>query len=321
MRLHKYLIIALILTTASIASSAQDEPVRVDTNLVTVNVTVSGKRGAYVKGLKRENFEILDNRAKQQIEEFSAEESAVSFGIVYDMHPATDERTAAVLAALKQFTKELKEKDSYFVTVFNEKGSLTTEFVPTAEQVRTFLSDGTAKGPTSLYDAIFAASEKCRETKNTKKVLLVLTDGADHASHHSEKELRLHLRSVNLPIYAVTFNNADRRQYGYVDLYRNAGRQTIGTDEASELDRGVIAELSKTSGGQAFERSIQSRVYLASVFRKVLAEVQNQYVIGFYPENTDGKWHKLKISVKDGTKNRPKVSSRKGYQSPGKSVR
>lgn len=317
MKFYKYITLAIIfLTTASTIARAQDDPVRVDTNLVTVNVTVSGKRGAYVKGLKRENFQVLDNRVKQQIDEFSAEESAVSFGIVYDMHPATDERTAAVLAALKQFVKELKEKDSFFVTVFNEKGSLTTEFVPTAEQVRTFLSDGTAKGPTSLYDTIFAASEKCREKKNTKKVLLVLTDGADHASHHSEKELRLHLRSVNLPIYAVTFNETNRRQYGYTDLYRNQGRQVFGASEAYELDRGIIAELSKTSGGQAFERSIQSRVYLASVFRKVLSEVQNQYVVGFYPENADGKWHKLKISVNDGTKNRPKVSSRKGYQSP-----
>lgn len=321
MRLHKYLIIAIILTTASIASRAQDEPVRVETNLVTVNVTVSGKGGAYVKGLKKENFEVLDNRLKQQIDEFSAEEAAVSFGIVYDMHPTTDERTTAVLAALRQFAKELKEKDSYFVTVFNEKGSLTTEFVPTVDQLRTFLSDGTAKGPTSLYDAIFAASEKIRERKNTKRVLLVLTDGADHASHHSEKELRLHLRTVNLPVYAVTFHETDRRQYGYVDLYRSERRHTFGTAEASELDRGVIAELSKTSGGQAFERSIQNRVYLASIFRKVLAEVQNQYVIGFYPENTDGKWHKLKVVINDGTNKRPRVSSRKGYQSPGKAVK
>jgi VWFA-related protein len=148
----------------------------------------------------------------------------------------------------------------------------------------------------------------------------VLTDGADHASHHSEKELRLRLRSVNLPIYVVTFNETDRRQYGYTDLYRGGRRQTFGTAEAFELDRGVIAELSKTSGGPAFERSIQNRVYLASVFRKVLAEVQNQYVIGFYSENADGKWHKLKISVKDGTKNRLKVSSRKGYQSPVSSL-
>ena len=138
---------------------------------------------------------------------------------------------------------------------------------------------------------------------------------------HSEKELRLHLRSVNLPIYAVAFNNADRRRYGYIDLYRGERGQTFGTAEASELDRGVIAELSKTSGGQAFERSIQNRVYLASVFRKVLAGVQNQYVIGFYPENADDRWHKLKISVKGGTNKRPEVSSRKGYQSPGKAVK
>lgn len=111
MKFYKYITLAIIfLITASTDARAQDEPVRVDTNLVTINVTVSGKRGAYVKGLTRENFEVLDNRVKQQIDEFSAEESAVSFDIVYDMHPATDERTAAVLAALKQFAKSLRKR-------------------------------------------------------------------------------------------------------------------------------------------------------------------------------------------------------------------
>jgi len=317
MKLHKYLMIAIILTTASIASPAQEEPVRVDTNLVTVNTTVTGKGGVYIKDLKKENFEILDNRVKQNIDEFSAGEASVAFGIIYDMHPTTDEKSAAVLEAVRQFVKDLGQNDSYFVTVFNEKGSLTTDFVPTAEQVRVFLADGSAKGPRSLYDAIYAASEKSRLQKDTKRILLVLTDGADHNSDHNLKELRLHLRSINLPVYAVTFNEENKRQYGYVDLYRSQPRQTFGAFEASELDKGVIAELSKTSGGHAYERSVQNRVYLASIFRKVLADVRNQYVLGFYPEESDGRWHKLKVTVKsEPGPRRPKVSSRKGYQSP-----
>lgn len=311
-----YLITAILLTAFSTISFGQDDTIRVETNLVTVNAAVTDKSGNYVKGLKREDFEIWDNKTKQAIDNFSSEETPVSFGIVYDLHPATDERTKIVLDALKQFTDDLKQKDNFFVTVFNERGSLTTDFVPTSEQINTNLTDAKPTTPNSLYDAIFAASEKVRERKNTKQVLLVLTDGDDHSSHHSLKELRTHLRSVNLPVYSIVFGNEDKNLFSYYDLYRNQGRQTLGTFETSRLNTAALAEISKSSGGQKFERAVQNRFLLYGVCKKVLAEVENQYVIGFYPDSSDGKWHKLKLVVKNTDGKKYKVSNRKGYLSP-----
>ena len=308
--------ILVIITAFSAVSLAQDEPIRVETNLVTVNVAVTDKSGYYVKNLKREDFEIWDGATKQSIDTFSAEDVPVSFGIVYDQHQSGDERTKTVLDALRQFTKELKPKDNFFVTVFNERGSLTTDFVPQPEQISANLTDAKPSTPNSLYDAIFAASEKVRAVRNTKQVLLVLTDGADDSSHHTLKELRAHLRSVNLPVYSVTFGG-DRRQFaGYYDLYRNQGRQTLGATETSQLNTAALAEISKTSGGQNFDRAVQNRYLLFGVFRKVLGEVQSQYVLGFYPENPDGKWHKLKIRVTAATGKKYRLSNRKGYLSP-----
>ena len=88
------------------AINAQDEEqIRVETNLVTVNVAIRDQQGKPVKGLRQEQFEIFDNKTKQQISHFSAEDAPVSFGIVYDMHPTTVERTTAVLESLRAFTK------------------------------------------------------------------------------------------------------------------------------------------------------------------------------------------------------------------------
>lgn len=218
--------------------------------------------------------------------------------------------------AIRQFTKDLRQKDNFFVTVFNERGSLTTDFVPTAEQINANLTDIKPATPNSLYDAIFAASAKVRERKNSKQVLLVLTDGEDNSSEHSLKELRTHLRSVNLPLYSIAFSNNTKRVSGYYDLYRNQGRQTLGALETSELNTAALAEISKSSGGQTFERAVQNRFLLYGIFKKVLAEIENQYVIGFYPEASDGKWHKLKVTVKAPTGKRYRLSNRKGYMSP-----
>ncbi len=317
MKFIKPTILTIIFLTAfSVVTYSQDDTIRIETNLVTVNVAVTDKSGNYVKGLKKEDFEIWDNKTKLTIENFSAEISPVSLGIVYDLHPTTDERTTNVIAALKQFTKDLKTTDNFFVTVFNERGSLTTDFVPTSEQINTNLTDLKPTTPNSLYDAIFAASEKVRARKNTKQVLLVLTDGKDNSSHHSLKELRTLLRSINLPVYSISFSNDDNRLFSYNDIFRNQGRQTLGVFESRQLNTAALAEISKSSGGQSIESSVQNRLQLYGICKKVLSEVENQYVIGFYSETPDGKWHKLKVSVKTPKGKKYKLSNRKGYLSP-----
>lgn len=307
---------AILLTLFAAIVFAQDDPIRVETNLVTVNVAVTDKSGNYVKGLKREDFEVFDNRTKQPIDTFSAENVPVAFGIVYDLHSTTGERAKMALDALRQFTKDLKPNDYFFVTVFNERGSLTTEFVPNEEQINANLTDAKPATPNSLYDAIFAASEKVRERRDTKQILLVLTDGEDKSSHHSLKELRTHLRSVNLPVYSVSFAADNRQQFGFYDLYRTTGRVTLGAAETSRLNTAALNEISKSSGGQTFDRAVQNRYLLVGVFNKIRGEVENQYVLGFYPDTTDGKWHKLKISVRASDGKKYRLSNRKGYLSP-----
>ena len=295
---------------------AQEEVERVETDLVTLNVAVTDSHGNYVRGLTKNDFVLLDNGRPQAIDAFSALSAPVSIGVVYDMHPGTDEFTMSVLDALRAFAQRLRPEDDYFVNVFGQNGSLTTEFVPTREQLNSFVENGNRTGSTSLYDAVFAAANRMAKMKNPKKVLLLLTDGADHSSEHSLKQLKLHLRSVNLPVYSVTFGFDPRPQFSYADLMQKGPRQTFRTGETSGLDRAVLADLSKTTGGQSFDGNIRNRYYLDALCQKVLAEVSNQYVFGFYPETRDNKWHRLEARVKSPAGKNYKVSTRRGYQSP-----
>jgi VWFA-related protein len=98
----------------AISTLAQNDVVRVETNLVTLNVAVTDNSGNYVKGLNKDQFAILDNGKKQDVESFSMISAPVSLGIVYDMHPTTDEgRTASVLQALRQFTQNSIAETSF----------------------------------------------------------------------------------------------------------------------------------------------------------------------------------------------------------------
>ncbi len=315
---YKIFVLFVILTIIfSAAIFAQDEkPIWVETNLVNMNVSVRNEKGDFVENLKKEQFDVFDNNRKRQIEYFSAEDAPVSFGIVYDLHPTTDERTVAVLESLRQFTKELRPADDFFVTVFNERGSLTLDFVPTREQVKTNLA-GKFGSPNSLYDAIYAAGDKIRQSKNLKRTLLIITDSADHHSRHSLNEIETEFKNFDVQIYAVIWDAAE--QFSYSDIIREAGRRRnrISTD-ATTLDRVAMLGLTLKNGGTTQTPTVQNAQELYRIYSQIGFEMQKQYTLGFYPETTDGKEHQLKIVLRPADKKIKglTMSYRLNYQSP-----
>ena len=91
-------LITLVLLTVGIAHSEQsdrqqDDRIIVGTNLITLNVIVTDSKGRYVSGLERDKFEIYDDKVKQEIAHFSANDSPVSLGIVCEIHESTPDQT------------------------------------------------------------------------------------------------------------------------------------------------------------------------------------------------------------------------------------
>lgn len=313
MLIKQTLMLILLGLLSAMTIQAQDEIIKVETNLVTVNVALRDKQGKFVTGLRPEQFEVFDNQSKQQISHFSAEEAAVSYGIVYDMHPTTDERAAAVLDSLRAFTKSLKADDRFFIIAFNERGNSQLDFIPTVEQIQNNLKKN---DPRSLYDAIYTAADKLRESQNSKRTLLVISDSADHRSRHSFADLSKQLKTLDVQIYAVMFDEADI--WNYSDLTRSGERRGKISGDASRLDRAALAGLTIKSGGTAMSPVTVSVQNLFSIYRQIAAEMRDSYTLGFYPSETaNGKWHELRIGLRsvEGSK-KFALTYRQGYQSP-----
>lgn len=305
-----FLRIFIAVTIFVAALQAQDETVRVETNLVTVNVAVINKQGKFVKGLRPEQFEIFDNKSKQQIAYFSAEEAPVSYGIVYDMHPTTEERTMAVLDSLRAFTKELGADDRFFVVAFNERGYLSTDFIPTAEQLQKNMKRAE---PRSLYDAIYLAADKLRESKNLKRTLLVISDSADHGSRHNFSDLTKQLKSFDVQVYAIIFDESE--MWSYSDITQGTRRKRF-SDDADPLDQAALQELTLKSGGTANFPVSENANELYQIYRRINWEMRQFYSLSFYPAQVDGKWHELRIGLRSvkGSK-KFALTYRQGYQS------
>ncbi|HLM59507.1 MAG TPA: VWA domain-containing protein [Pyrinomonadaceae bacterium] len=319
MKIKQKLLLFLIGALSVVAVHAQEEPIRIGTELVTVNVAVTDSKGKPVAGLKPEQFEIFDNKTKQQISHFSAEEAPVVFGIVYDLHPTTEERMTAVLDSLRTFTKNLKEEDRFFLTAFNHYGSLNVEFIPTAEQIEKNLSvSSKAREPNSLYDAIYAAADKLRESKSLKRTLLVISDSADHNSRHSFSDLSRQLKKLDVQLYAVIFDESE--MWSFSDITRSMELSSRGrvSNDATKLDRVALEELTLKSGGTSHFPVTQNSLELFNIYRRIDAEMRRFYTLSFYPAVSDDKWHEIKVGLRsvEGSK-RFALTYRRGYQSSG----
>lgn len=294
----------------------EDKAVRVGTELVSVNVSVIDGAGKPVTGLSQLQFEIFDEQKKQKVEEFSAASAGVTFGIVYDMHPTTTERTEAVLNGLREFTKGLPVSSDFFVVIFNERGSLSLDFVPDSDQLTRHMAIPQKREPRSLYDALYLAAEQLRQRKNLKKTLLVVTDAADHNSRRSFNDLRDEIKNFDVQVYAIVLDETLNRFNSYVDITRQPDRSQLLSD-ASPSDRAALRSITLTTGGTTFPSSFEDQRNIHRISQQIANEMQKQYTLSFYPsDSADGKWHRLRVRLR-GVPGSGKfvLTYRQGYQS------
>ena len=278
---------------------AQDKPetIRVETNLVLVNVLVRDKNGQLVGGLKSDQFEVWVDGEKRTIESFSAGNASVSYGIVYDLHPTTEESAKAVIESLRMFKAELKTADDIFLVAFNMKGEETFDFIPEFAQLEKHMAEPRKRQPYSLYDANYSASNRIQASRNQKRVLLIISDSADHQSRHNLSEIRKKVSDIKAEIYAIIFDEIEG--YGYSDVTHQSKANFPFTRDASALDRAAILDLTLGSGGATYFGPAKYSLRLFSTYKQIASEIGSHYTLGFYPETIDEQPHRVRIGLRD----------------------
>ena len=316
-------ILAAMVTAQAISTNQQQRHDRVvfGTNLVTVNVIVTDDKGHYVKGLSQDQFTVYDNKVEQQIAHFSTEPSALSIGIVCEVHESTPEQMRAVLAAVKQFTSTLGSEDDFFFMAFSEHGSFITDFVPSSNQVLDHLRGVKPGGPSFLYDSVYVAATRLTKARNLKKALLLISDGYDTNSAHSYNNLINRLRASDVQVYAIgiadpILDQSRNQRWFFEDITRQSGRRSVQVSPEAASGRAVLAEMSRASGASIYLPEMESEAELAYIFSQIALELRQQYTLAFYSKETlTTEWHKLKVYVRESQAHSDlRLSYRKGYQ-------
>ena len=330
--IHLFVLSAVVLLMAiTCLSQTQDVPtpqpddrIVVGTNLITLNVIVTDSKGRYVTGLRNDQFAVFDDRIRQRIAHFSAEESPVTLGIVCEIHYNTPDRARALLNAIRRFTATLRRQDRFFFVGFSYDGSVSTDFIPTLDQLIDHLKF-VKRGPSSLYDAVYLAGQRLQSAPNLKKALLVVSDGRDENSRHTYKELCDRLRMFDAQIYAIGIADPALDPYAgydrwvFEDVTRGSGRRPFLFNSDASLGRAVLSELSQLSGGTTYFPDSESEPELTAICTQISVELRHQYTLGFYSRqpNVSG-WHRLKVEVHNPEERSTlTLSYRKGYQIAG----
>lgn len=180
MQLFRIVILIFIsFLTASSLLAQVDDPIKIDSSIVRLNVGVVDQRGRPITSLNRSNFSIYEDGIKQEVSRFETTTAPFSVVMLLDMSGSTKSYRQNIKLSAARFLDALAPDDRIAVVEFYSKINLLNDFtVDKNEAVRSIgLANG--EGDTDLYKAIDFALERLAKERTRRKAIVVLTDGVD----------------------------------------------------------------------------------------------------------------------------------------------
>ena len=274
---------------------------KVDVEMALVNVSVTDPYGRMVTGLDQENFRIFEDNKEQEIVRFSSEDVPISIGVIFDMSGSMADKFEKSRLAAVQFFKTANPEDEFCLVNFNDRAQLVSSFTGSVEDLQERLMYTAAHGETALFDGIYLGLSQMKGARNSKKALLIISDGGDNHSRYSEIDVRKFVKEADVQIFAIgIFDKGD---------YKSPEEQN---------GPALLGEITELTGGRVFR--VNSLKNLPDIATKISMELRNQYVLGYRPTNAarDGKWRKIKVRLRPPKGLPPlQVYNRTGYYAPG----
>ena len=308
---------------ATSANSEDEEVVKVETNLVSIPVSVYDRNGLYIPNLGKQNFKIFENGVEQEIAYFGTSDKPFSVILLIDVSPSTEYKIEEIQTAAAAFVEQLKPQDNVMVVEFDSSVHVLTEMTGDRDKIYKAIRRTGFGDATSLYDAVDFSLRKRLDKIEGRKAIVLFTDGVDTSSSRASFESTVQdaeeLDAMIFPIYYNTFlANRGIGRGGAMSvpptlgLPPSMGGQPNGTSSA-EYTRGraYLNQLAAATGGRVF-RPESTPGGLTAAFEGIAEELRRQYNIGYYPIDPGAAGERKQIRVRV---DRPKlvIRSRDSY--------
>ena len=283
------------------ASLDPSQDTKFSTGVTAVNVlyTVTDKKGRFVTDLTVNDFEVIEYKKPQFIQQFTAEtDLPLRLALLIDTSNSIRTQFRFEQQAAIRFMNDAMrpKQDRMMLIGFDSTPELFADLTNNMTQLEKGVNAMRPGGGTSLYDAIyFAAKEKLmldQPREKFRRAMIVISDGEDTSSKYTRDQALEMTQKADTVIYAISTNNMRDNKDGDA----------------------VLKYLTEETGGQAFfPFKVED---LDQSFENIANELRHQYNIFYHPEplKADGLYHPILVRVK--TRKDLIVKARKGYYAP-----
>jgi len=275
----------------------EDEVVKIDTELVNLNVRVVDRNGRPINNLRQDEFKVYEEGQLQQIEFFSKSEVPTNYTLVVDNSGSLRQQLDKVIEAGKILVNSNKPNDETSIIRFvgNDKITIEEEFTSKKQDLNEALDNMFIEGgQTAVRDAVYLAAQRVTEyEKSTKddrlrRALVLVTDGEDRNSFYTEQQLFELLRESDVQIYVIGFVDDLDNEAGFIRKSPKAKAKAF------------LEKLATDTGGKAYFPTSVSE--LPSIAQNIASELRTQYSIGYLPPNDvpPGTFRNIRVQVVDG---------------------
>ena len=270
--------------------------ITVDVTRVGMQFTVLDKKGRFVTDLKKEDFDIIESKHPQVIQDFNSESDLpLRLAVLVDTSNSIRDRFKFEQESAVEFLNQTirPRYDKAFVVGFDVTPEVTQDFTDNTEALSRGVRALRPGGGTAMYDALyFACRDKLlKEEQNgpVRRAIILLSDGDDNMSHVTREEAIEMAQRAEVIVYTIS---------------TNISRGSRGGDK-------VLDRIAEATGGRAFVPFQLNDV--ANAFVEIQDELRSQYALSYKPADLrmDGRFHTIEILAQNHKGLR--VRSRRGY--------
>jgi Ca-activated chloride channel family protein len=272
----------------------------VKVDLVRLLVSVRDQNGKLITDLDKSAFQISDSGTPQQVSVFERNTSLpLSVAVLIDTSGSTLIDLRYEVQSVQRFIESLLKSgnpaDAFELFSFNWRTNLELDFNRNKARAERALRALHGEGGTSLYDAIYLASDTL-SGREGRHVVIIVTDGGDTTSLKKYDDALRAAQQADAVLYPIVV----------IPVQADAGRNTGGEH--------ALATLAASTGGRIFNP--QGLGQLDTAFTDILLELRTQYLVGFYPKDVRQQpklFHPVQVTLQDP---KLKVNARTGYYEP-----
>ena len=280
------------------------DTIKLETSVVSLNVTVTDAKGKLVTGLDREAFTVLEDEKEQEIVGIFADDAPVALSVVIDLSGSSlTEDLERWRNAVKDLAGMLRERDVMSVYTFGgDEVVLRKEFAPGKEGWNVDLKTLKPGGGSLLFDAVARAAGDIRKRSERRRAIFVFSDGSDSGSRTTLSEAEQLTFHSGAELYAIDIINTQRSSRESAE--RQAAAQTLERLASNTGGRYITAEGFYIWG---------NRAKLKRLLSDLMNELHSQYTITYEPGNLrrSGRFRTIRIQLEQSDL---KARARLGYR-------